>query len=83
MADDYADDVIKVRATIHPQRIALPGDAFEGRHCACGSPAMHYSDGSWVCCRCYVTAGEAPADWHPQCMETYHERGLRERESMP
>lgn len=28
-------------------------------------------DTKYLCCKCYVLSGSAPADWHPLCMETY------------
>jgi hypothetical protein len=26
----------------------------------------------YLCCKCYVEGGGAPADWHPLCMKTYN-----------
>jgi hypothetical protein len=31
--------------------------------------ARHHVNGDRLCCECYVKAGHAPADWHPECME--------------
>lgn len=46
--------------------------------CKCGKPAMHttykwWEDPSRVdqCCECYVKDGNAPSDWHQDCMKTY------------
>jgi hypothetical protein len=27
----------------------------------------------FLCCECYVKAGNPPADWHPDCIKTYQE----------
>jgi hypothetical protein len=44
-------------------------------NCKCGKLAMHvfYEKGIRVCqcCKCYVNGGNAPADWHPECMKAY------------
>ena len=44
-----------------------------GNKCgSCGNLAMHtlYKKGKrkCLCCRCYVQAGNIPADWHPKCI---------------
>lgn len=43
--------------------------------CICGRLARHreYFKGkeSFYCCECYVKAGNAPSDWHSECMSTY------------
>lgn len=41
----------------------------------CGNSANHttFKDGKAVrlCCKCYVQAGNPPADWHLGCMREY------------
>jgi hypothetical protein len=38
----------------------------------CGEhQAMHHGEKD-LCCKCYVEAGNPPADWHRVCMETYN-----------
>ena len=34
--------------------------------------AMHLGEAP-MCCRCYVGAGNPPADWHVECMKAYDE----------
>jgi hypothetical protein len=46
--------------------------------CACGEPSRHRGGPAnepmrYWCCRCYVKAGNAPADWHSGCMRAYAE----------
>jgi hypothetical protein len=39
------------------------------RCCKCWQHlARHRVNGDRLCCECYVKAGHAPADWHPDCM---------------
>lgn len=28
----------------------------------------------YLCCRCYVLAGNSPSDWHRDCMSVYKEK---------
>lgn len=37
----------------------------------CGKKTSHTVGGKRMCCKCYVEAGNAPADWHSECMRTY------------
>lgn len=39
-----------------------------------GRPSQHRIglDG-YLCCECFVKDGNAPADWHTNCMRTYRE----------
>jgi hypothetical protein len=34
---------------------------------------------NYYCCKCYVEAGNAPADWHRDCMETANKIRIEER----
>jgi hypothetical protein len=35
----------------------------------CGhSVTRHSVEGLRLCCECYIGAGYAPAEWHPECM---------------
>lgn len=40
--------------------------------CKCGNQAMHtvfeQGEAKRLCCKCYIKAGNTPADWHPDCM---------------
>lgn len=44
--------------------------------CTCGSfqHVLHETGTGAYCCRCYVVAGNPPADWHPVCMLIYNAR---------
>lgn len=37
--------------------------------CVCGKPSNHLIGTISMCCRCYVLAGNPPADWHSECMQ--------------
>lgn len=46
--------------------------------CPCGRQGMHETFCCWEtpqrsyqCCRCHVRSGDAPADWHTECMAEY------------
>lgn len=41
----------------------------------CGTAASHRVGAIVTCCRCYVRAGNPPADWHPACMKEATLRG--------
>ena len=52
----------------------------DGQQCTkCNKREANHSIHKWwetpkdeyLCCKCYVEQGSAPADWHPLCMETY------------
>ena len=54
----------------------------DGQKCTnCNSAEAKHSTHKWwetpqdqyLCCKCHVEQGGAPADWHPVCMETYNE----------
>lgn len=71
------DKCIDVLAAIVADRRARKGTQLEKQilcpaTCDCGEKANHWSGGNiFQCCKCYVMGGNAPADWHPECMSTY------------
>lgn len=45
--------------------------------CSCGKQANHTSwqmgVTSYFCCKCWVTAGHPPADWHSDCIKAFQQ----------
>jgi hypothetical protein len=64
---------------LHDKTFILIGEKImEQNLCGCGKPSQHENwsmkNGKrYLCCECWVKEGNAPADWHYDCMKTYSE----------
>jgi len=47
------------------------------------SASHHRVYGTRMCCKCYVRAGYAPAEWHPQCMAEAAAKKAKQHDPVP